>query len=178
MSRGDLKAIEAEILILVKENAPALVELQTLKRKRRALSAGYASGDKRRASVIERDEKIRHAYQETTERYGLIVALAEQHKLSVRQVHRIIGKDFIRQIGWGARIAVLPTASFVCLSEAPVTKRQGVEASPRRSLKAPIALALPSPKGRRSKTKRIDDPEGRQGALAFPPIMSVRPAKP
>jgi hypothetical protein len=93
MSRGDLEAIEARISTLAEEHAPALVELRTLKRKRRAVSAGYASGDKRRASVMERDEKIRRTYQEATERYGVIVALAAQHRLSVRQIHRIIGKQ-------------------------------------------------------------------------------------
>jgi hypothetical protein len=90
MSRRDLEAIEASISTLVEDNAPALAKLRTLKRKRRALSAGYASGEKRRASVIERDEKICRLHQEAAGRYGAIVALAKQFKLSVRQINRII----------------------------------------------------------------------------------------
>jgi hypothetical protein len=97
MSSGDLDEIDARIATLAEENASALVELQELKRQRRALAAGYASGDKRRARVIARDEKIRRTYVEATKRYGLIVNLAKQHNLSVRQIHRIIGSDAMRQ---------------------------------------------------------------------------------
>jgi hypothetical protein len=99
MSSGDLDEIDARIATLAKQNASALVELQELKRQRRALAAGYASGDERRARVIARDEKIRRTYVEATQRYGVIVNLAKQYNLSVRQIHRIIGSDAIQQAG-------------------------------------------------------------------------------
>jgi hypothetical protein len=123
MNRGDLEAIDARISTLVEENAPALAKLRTLKRKRRALSAGYASGDKRRARVIERDKTICRRYQEAEEHYGVIVGLAKQHKLSVRQVRRIIDNGTARQAGRDARTGFLPTADPAWPSEAPITKR-------------------------------------------------------
>ena len=93
MGSNDLDEIEARIATLVEQNAAALVELQELKRQRRAFAAGYASGDKRRALVSDRNKEIRRRYLEATERYGVIVNLAKQYKLSVRQIHRIIGSD-------------------------------------------------------------------------------------
>ena len=64
---------------LVEQNAAALVELQELKRQRRPLAAGYASGDKRRALVSDRNKEIRRRYLEAIERYGVIVNLAKQY---------------------------------------------------------------------------------------------------
>jgi hypothetical protein len=122
MNRGDLEAIDARISTLVEENAPALAKLRTLKRERRALSAGYASGDERRARVIERDEKICRAYQEAERRYGAILALAKQYKLSVRQVRRIIDNGAVRQADRDARAGFLPPADAAWPSEASVTK--------------------------------------------------------
>jgi chromosome segregation ATPase len=93
MGSNDLDEIEARIATLVEQNAAALVELQELKRQRRSLAAGYASGDKRRALVSDRNKEIRRRYLQATERYGVIVNLAKQYKLSVRQIHRIIDSD-------------------------------------------------------------------------------------
>jgi hypothetical protein len=72
------------------ENGPEARTLKTLKRRRRALVAGIASGVSRRAKIEDRDGRIRAAHAEAGGRYGTIVDLARRFGISLRQLTRIV----------------------------------------------------------------------------------------
>lgn len=95
MTASDLAAMEARIAELGQD--PVLAELRGLKRQRRGLVAGLASGAARLAATQGRDEAIRAAYQVADGRYGTLLALARRFNLSVRQVQRILGRGGSRE---------------------------------------------------------------------------------
>jgi hypothetical protein len=91
MSGDELDEIEARIVAI--EQAPEQTELIKLKRRRRALVAGRASGESRRIGLEERDQEIRNAAAEKGHTRGCITDLASKFRLSRRQIRRIIGAD-------------------------------------------------------------------------------------
>ncbi len=177
MSRDSLEAIEASISTLVTENASVLAELRMLKRKRRALSAGYASGNKRRANATERDDQIRQAYHKEPKSYGIITSLAKQHKLSVRQVHRIVGTGAVQQIDRHAPGVTPPPANAVFPTDATTPKPPRVRAH-RSASDPPASPHTPSRQTRAAKTKSNDDLAGHQGDLLLPPTALASRGKP
>jgi hypothetical protein len=68
--------------------AKVKAELGQLKVRRRAIVAGTESGSARRNPA--RDELIRKKYNELKALYGGVAALADEFKLSRRQLHRIV----------------------------------------------------------------------------------------
>ena len=72
------------------ENRPEAHALKLLKRQRRALVAGIASGVRRRAKTEVRNGRIRAAYAEAGGRYGTLAGLARRFDISLRQVTRIV----------------------------------------------------------------------------------------
>lgn len=89
MTKEELEALEAKISELDRSAAKA----RELKRKRRAIVAGKASGQSRKAKVGLRDKAIRQAYADAEGQRGAVSKLAVEFKLSRRQVARILGSS-------------------------------------------------------------------------------------
>jgi hypothetical protein len=89
MSRALVAALDAQIAAL---EPPAISpDLVALKRKRRPVVGGLASGEARRRGTAARDKGIRDRYVEQPTS-ATIHLLAEEQKITVRQINRILAE--------------------------------------------------------------------------------------